>query len=87
MSEKIGYLRRKDNGALIVGTVELVLGTCYFNSVVQSDGGAILPAFGGETEINWDGQETEERDGQAVYVDSGGNKVLERDCEFVEGQP
>ncbi len=87
MSEKIGHLRRKDNGLLIIGAAELIPGTCYFNSVVQNDGGDILPDFGSETEIHWDGQVTQERDGQAVYIDANGDEVLERDCEFVEGEP
>lgn len=57
-------------GAAIVGTLETLTGLALA-STYDEEG---EPQYDGETEIDWDSQETVKRDGKVVYLDEGGGE-------------
>jgi hypothetical protein len=61
---------RAPTGAEIKGTLEKLLGVALINGI--DDNG--LPEFAGETEVDWDSQETCTRLGKVLYVDTNGEE-------------
>lgn len=61
---------KSPNGDLINGTAEKVLATAGITAI-NDDG---TPIYDGETEIHWDTQETEIRDGKILYTCESGHE-------------
>jgi len=53
------------NGSAIVGTYDLVPATARIDGI-HDDG---TPEYAGESDVWWDDQKTQERDGKILYVD------------------
>jgi hypothetical protein len=71
-------------GSLIVGTLERIPGVAdiHTDSFARTDQGVVTFEFGGETDVDWDGQETICRPGKdgksyVVYVDAVGDEWTE----------
>ena len=60
-------------GAEIRGTNELLSGTC---GVIFADATAGYDHDTGGTNVNWDGQETEQVNGSSVFIDENGSEWL-----------
>lgn len=58
------------NGDAIIGTSETVRCTAIVNSISE-DG---IPEYAGETEIDWDSQTTQERNGQILFICESGHE-------------
>lgn len=55
-------------GATVVGTMERIPGTARIVGIEDSG----RPVYVGETDVDWDGQETLTRDGKLLFVDEHG---------------
>ncbi len=62
------------NGRDIVGTADVVFGTALISEVAAEKlpDGTFDIEFGGETEIDWNSQETRKRRGKRLFVDDEG---------------
>lgn len=70
------------NGSRIVGTLERIPGTAYVSrwSRKQGEREWTVEAWGGDTKVWWDEQETVESAGSIVLVDENGDEWLAREC-------
>jgi hypothetical protein len=61
-------------GVAIIGTLEMVPGTALIttDSFEKNAKGEITFDHDGETEIDWDGQETQTKNGKELFVDEDG---------------
>ena len=66
-------------GVLIIGTREVVYGTCGIvpGSFSRKDGEITVEYDGNGTELDWDGQESFQIDGKTVYLDENGHEWTE----------
>ena len=78
------YARNPKTGAAITGTLEQVDGraTTIYDSFQREESGKLAFEHGSETQMYWDGQETQTRDGQVIFIDDDGEEVLENDVEL-----
>ena len=58
------------NGHRIIGTSDVILATAMISGISE-DG---EPEYYGESEVNWDSQETRERDGKILFVCEDGEE-------------
>jgi hypothetical protein len=68
MSEHKPYV--SPNGSIIVGTKEIVSGTSLILGI-NDDG---TPVYRGQTILHYDDQETVEKEGKIVFVDTDGDE-------------
>jgi len=61
---------RAPNGQQIIGTAEKVLCTASIDGI-DDDG---LPDYAGGSEVHWDTQETQTRDGKILFVCENGDE-------------
>ena len=59
-------------GARIIGTSETVPGCALVQEVRLMDDGSLDVEYEGETEVFWDGQMNDRRDGERVWQDDNG---------------
>ena len=60
-------------GQRIVGTLERVKGVALIETeVIQHPNGGLTYVYQGETQIDWDSQQTVEKNGGPVFVDEAG---------------
>ncbi len=74
------------NGQQVVGTAETVPGRAEIvadSFVRQADGTAEFD-WEGETEIFWDGQQTDERDGERIFLTHEGEECKESELVYKE---
>lgn len=78
---KHGQLESPD-GTRIIGTYDTIPGVALILGAIRTDNGDLDPDYVGETEVIWDGQETETDDeGFRLWVDE--NYKLYRTDELV----
>ena len=65
------------NGIEIVGSKEVIPGTA---GILGWENGE--PNYDGETEVDWDNQQTVRRDDELVYIDDHGNEWLRGQLTF-----
>ena len=68
------------DGTLITATRELIPGTCDLNpygDITRNADGTLDFEWCGETEIDWDGQETVEENGERIFIDENGGELRE----------
>ena len=73
---KMGKLYAPD-GALIVGTLELVTGSAGIIGATRQPDGSLDLEYEGGTEMFGDDSKTVERKGQRVFLDEDGSEWLE----------
>jgi hypothetical protein len=61
---------RAPNGELIIGTAEMVLCTANIDGI--SDDG--MPDYTGDTDVHWDTQETQTKNGKILFVCESGDE-------------
>lgn len=83
----MSYLVRKDRPKVrIVGTLEHVTGVAGIVGARRDLNGTLEfdLDYDGNTDINWDSQETVRRKSRRVFVDANGDEVLESNITLVE---
>ena len=74
------------NGAEIIGTHERIPGMAGIQNVTLTEGGKFDLEWTGDTQIDWDGQETETdamTEGR-IFIDENGESWLEHELTFKE---
>lgn len=69
-------------GKPLIGTLETVPGVANVNAVTIEDG-LLSVDYSGETSMEWDGQVTQRRRGQAIWIDVAGNEVLQNAVRYI----
>jgi len=59
------------NGALIIGTAEMVAATAWITDIEPLTGS---PVYRGDTEVHWDSQQTRQQNGKIIYVCEDGDE-------------
>lgn len=74
------------DGVPIVGTLETIQATAVVkeDSYSRNEKGEILYEWFGESEIHWDTQTTQERDGKIVFIDEDGEEWTEDQLVLVD---
>ena len=82
------YARNPKTGAAITGTLEQMDGKALTteDSFSRDDTGKLVFDYEGETEIYWNGQETQSRDGKTIFIDDDGEEVLETEVELTDDE-
>ena len=72
-------------GTRIIGTLERLSGRAeiVLDSIRANPQGGFTFEYEGTTEVFWDGQETEVRDGERVFLDEEGNEFTENTLRLV----
>lgn len=65
------------NGKQVIATAERLWATCKFTGTGVKPNGRLEFDYDGETDINWDSQETVNRNGELVFLDCDWNEWLE----------
>jgi hypothetical protein len=79
----MAYLTAPD-GTLILGTLERLSGRAEISGATRNPDGKYELDYSGGTEIFYDDQVTEMRDGQRVFLDEAGEEYLENELVLVE---
>ena len=75
-------------GGEIIGTLEHMHGVALASDYTRAGDGKISFEYDGGTDVNWDGQETVDRDGNRVFVDESGDEWTEDEIRLEgEAQP
>lgn len=78
-------VRRYNPSVRIVCTLERIVGTCDISDIHGTcPDGSFQIEWCGRTEVDWNSQETQEREGQRIFLDENGEEVLENDCMLVD---
>lgn len=77
-----GSLRAPD-GTPISGSYDTLKATAHISSAERNPDGSLSIDWAGDSDIDWDSQETFERHGQRVFVDENGVEWLECDLHIV----
>ena len=83
-SERIPGQLYAPNGKRIIASKDWVPGNALIASATRNPDGTLEIEWAGETRICWDGQYTEERRNQRVFVDEDGNEWLEKRLHLAE---
>jgi hypothetical protein len=70
------------NGDEIIGTLELIFGVAKINGATKDEHDGIQIDYAGDTEILWDSQQTEEINGERIYVCEAGKEWKESEIEL-----
>lgn len=71
------------DGQEIIGTAELLTGTAGISGATRKQDGSLEITYDGQTDIDWDGQETEKIAGEKLYVTAAGAIVPESEVKVV----
>lgn len=71
----------------IVGTAERIYGTARLvvDSFARDEAGELSFDHNGQTDVDWNSQETLDREGWIVFVDDDGEEVPENEIELIDG--
>jgi hypothetical protein len=79
-------IAKSPKGHLIIGTLERLCGCAGINTdtLKRTEDGKADFEYDGYTEIGWNSQFTEEREGERIFLDEKGNECLESEIVWSE---
>lgn len=77
------YTPYAPNGKCITGTLEMIPGIAQVLNVEVSLDGVLEPVWEGETDVDWDGQETQYEGFERIYIDADGTRWRESELVLV----